>query len=270
MKKFLLLAAMGLVSTSAAFAADGPLNNCLDCGDESATSEDITVCAGVRVPICLVVEDGTLTFPCLRRPLASYATHHTDGYSDSSNVNPCDVVQQASNTAKVRIQGDADDEVFIGILQAGNVVGCQLNLQHVNTAAQYSTGPHQLVPGGALTGTGTNPDYLTVTLSACVSQFNNSGTTNRGDVADQNPLDFPVPVQTTPYAGPSGWAVSPGRLAGPNTTVANSFTLSHNDGSGFAGTGGLYVWFGGSVRTQAGQQRGQYGGAFKVYVAYAQ
>jgi hypothetical protein len=280
MKKFLLLAAMGLLVTSSAFAVEFPnpngVNSCTACGDESETSTDITVCAGVRVPLCVLVEDATLTFPCLRRPLTSYATHHTDGWASQWTIDPASATQQtAGNTAKIRIQGDADDEVMMQFVQGGNVLGNKINLQHVNTAGQYSAGPHQIVPGGPLTyeagynaGNTSNPDYLTVTLSASVSQYNNGTTTTNGDVVDANTLDAPVPAGTTPYGGITYGAA--GEIWGPNTTVAKSFTLNHNDGSGFLGTGGLHIWFGGSVATQAGQQRGTYMSTFKVKFSYAQ
>ncbi len=266
MKKFLLLAAMGLLVSSSAFAVEFPnengTNNCTACGDESATSTDITVCAGVRVPLCVLVEDNTLTFPCLRRPLTSYATHHTDGWSDTWTIDPSNATQQSlGNTAKIRIQGDADDEVKANIVQGTNVVGNKIWLQHTNTGGQFSTGPHAL----PASGTGTNPDYLIVTLMTSVTQT----TGGPGSQAvDQNNLDgYTTP--TTPYPG-DGLAGGTGAIVGPNTNVAGSYTLSHNDGSGFLGTGGLTFYFGGSVATQAGQQRGQYSGNFKVRFDYAQ
>lgn len=261
MKKFLLLAAMGLLVSSSAFAVEYPnmtQNDCTNCGDESETSTDITVCAGVRVPLCVLVEDATITFPCLRRPLTSYATHHTDGWASEWTIDPANPSEQANgNTARIRIQGDADDEVKANIVQSTNVVGNQIWIQHTNTAGQFSTGPHALPASGS----GSNPDYLIVTLKGLVSQA------TPGYSPDQNNLDG-YGGAVAPYPGE---AISgSGAFVGPNTTVAGSYTLSHNDGSGFAGTGGLTVWLGGSVATQAGQQRGQYSGTFKVKFFYAQ
>jgi hypothetical protein len=273
MKKLLLLATLGLLVSSGAFAVEFPNSNgpnsCTACGDESEISTEITVCAGVRVPLCIEVLDATITFPCLRRPLTSYATHHTDGWRSSASIDPCDPGHQAKgNTAKIRIQGDADDEVFIDIVQGLGVAGHQLYLQHQNTASEFSTGPHKTVVGGVVTttGSGSNPDYLIVDLQGCVSQqsLGSSGT----GVLDANILDCDnTPTNSYPNNGYVGGAGG-SRLKGPNTPISDSFTLSHNDQSGFAGTGGLFVWFGGNVTTQAGQQRGQYSASFKVKVSY--
>jgi hypothetical protein len=243
MKKFLLLAAMGLLATSGAFAyEDGQdfRHNCADCGDESETSTDITVCAGVRVPLCVLVDDNTITFPCLRRPLTSYATHSTAGWSSQWSIDPSSASQQSmGNTAAIRVQGDADDRIKFKAVGT-DVTNGVLRIRHTNTIDQFSTGPHN---PPTPSGTNSNPDYLDVTLTAYASQLG---------VADQNALDA-----SGPNYGPAPIGASFGPLV-----------LSHDDPSSFDGTGALTVWFGGSVSTNPGQQRGQYSGKFAVKFEY--
>ncbi len=143
------------------------------------------------------------------------------------------------------------------IVQTDNIVGNKIYVQHTNTSGQFSTGPHAL----PASGTGTNPDYLIVTLKGLVTQATS------GFSGDQNNLDG-YSGSTTPY--PSEAISSTGAFIGPNTSVAGSYSLSHSDGSGFLGTGGLTIFLGGAVAIQAGQQRGQYIGNFKVKFFYAQ
>lgn len=243
MMKFLFFAPIGLFALSTATAGEIPQGTNQESthyGDEGSYSCDAPVVCCVRVPLTIQVEDASITFPCLRRPLSSYATHGNAGYSSEWVIDPSNAGQQSlGNTAKIRVKGDADDRVRLTV-EGTDVTAGVLRLRHVNTVNQYSTGPHNPpTPSGA----NSNPDYLDVKLKFYASQVGNP---------DQNYED-----NSGPNYGPA-WV---GTGYGP-------MVLSHYDLGGTQGVGGLRIWFGGSVATKPGQQRGLYCGKFKVRLDY--
>ncbi len=261
MKKFLTLVGMSIALTGAALAHGGGghhhppssnpptsnRNDCTDCGDESDVTTEIQICAGVRVPICVGVEDASLEFPCLRRPLPTYFQHATAGWSYTATVNPASSSDRAAgNTARIIADGDENDTFYIELVGVnGSVVnnGSAVRIRHTNTPDQYSTGAHN---PPANTGESTdNADYMDVAMTYHV--FPNGGAN------ESNPF-FNNPTGVVNFASPATQ-----KLVFPETTPA-----------GYLGTGRLAIWIGGTVSTQAGQQRGTYTGAFKVKAYYAQ
>lgn len=256
MKKFLTLVGMTVALTGTMLAHGGgggytppsnDRNDCTDCGDESDVTSEITICAGVRVPICVGVEDGSLEFPCLRRPLNSYFQHATSGWSDAATVNPSSSSdQQAGNTARIIADGDENDTFYIELVGVnGSVVnnGAFVRIRHANTPDQYSTGASN--PPANTDESTDNADYMDVRMTYFV--------TPNGGTNESNPF-FSNPTGVVNFASPATQ-----KLVFPNTTPGN-----------YLGTGRLTIWIGGRVETRAGQQRGQYTGAFKVKAFYAQ
>lgn len=250
MKKFLLLAGMAVALSGTALATDPPgqgRNDCTNCGDESDVTDEITICAGVRVPICVGVEDASLEFPCLRRPDGTYFNHASAGWSSSATVNPSSSADQtAGNTARIIADGDENDTFYIELVGVnGSVVnnGSAVRIRHANTPDQYSTGASN--PPANVGEGSDNADYMDVSMTYFV--------TPNGGTNESNPF-FNNPTGVVNFATP---AVQ--KLVFPETTPA-----------GYLGTGRLTIWIGGSVATIAGQQRGQYRGAFKVKAFYAQ
>jgi hypothetical protein len=242
--QLLVMVAFAAMYSSAFATGDEHGNDCTTCGDEFETTEDIIVCSAVRVPLCVLVDDSSIDFPCLRRPYTSYATHNTQEWLSQWTINPSREQEQLiGNTAKVRIQGDADDRVKFKVVGT-DVINGVLRLRHINTVNQFSTGPHN---PPTPSGSNSNPDYLDVYLSYSASQLG---------VADENTLDNTGPH----YGGVDGTFLGSG---------SETLVLSHDDPSSFAGTGAIVLWFGGSTATKPGQQRGQYIGKFKILVQYS-
>ena len=246
MRKFLTIAGLAVACSGIALAQQGR-NDCTNCGDESDVTDEITICAGVRVPICVGVEDATIEFPCLRRPTSSYFTHANEGWAAEAGVNPSNATHQtAGNTARIIVDGDENDAFYLELVGVnGSVVnnGSAVRIRHVNTPDQYSTGASN---PPANTGESTdNPDYMDVGMRYYV--------TPNGGTNESNP-HFNNPTGVLTFATPATQ-----KLVFPNTTPA-----------GYLGTGRLTVWIGGVVGTLPGQQRGQYRGAFKVKAFYAQ
>ena len=256
MKKFLLIAGFAVAFTGTSFAhgtgnnhnyepPTNGSNDCEACGDESATSDKITICAGVRVPLVIDMVDNSIEFPCLSRPVGTYLVAPTSTYPDHSTIDP---KTDGVNSAEIKVWGDEEDLVMLSLVNS--VSTGKVRLFHQEPAgppldAQYSDGGHNGVSGAGETED--NPDWMDVQLSIYVSAIND----------ESNPTNNnPTSTQT--------W----------NATAMGPYVLG-NDYPGVGsntlrGTGGLDVRIGGSVATLAGQQRGQYTGWFKVRADYAQ
>jgi len=260
MKKFLLIAGFAVALTGTAFAGghgshygdncnyDPPTNgenDCEACGDESATSDKITICAGVRVPLVIDVLDNSIEFPCLSRPYGTYLVPPSQTFPSSADIDPR---FDERNSAELVVWGDENDLINLTLVNA--VSTGTIRIFHQEPAgppadAQYSSGGHNGVFGG---GEGEdNPDWMDVKLAIFVSAV-----LNEVNPSNNNPTTTQI------------WNAT---AMGPYV-LGDDYPFQVNDQ--LLGTGGLDVRIGGHVQTMAGQQRGQYTGWFKVRADYAQ